>query len=386
MPHVRAYERSRNSAWRSPQAVVGLSVGVLALLLIADSFGGASVRLGGVMLALPALAAVFASPATVLTVAAAVLPAYTAALAVNGRLTWADAPVALATAALVSAAAAWASAVRVRREHELARSRSVTVQTQQIMLRPLPPRLGPWELSSVYLASDEESTIGGDLYACALVDGRPRIIVGDVQGKGIAAAEVVMFLTAAFRRAAVQHVPLEALPPYLDDAIRGELDLAWDSPGQAARAQGTAAPEQRRQECFATAVVLETDLTGSEVRITNCGHPPPLLLRDGTVRELHATAPTLPLGLLPLDSEPVSVDVHPLKPHDTLLLYTDGLIEARNETDVCYPMLARIPQWSTHPPAAMLQAVQADLRRHARAHLVDDVAMVTAHTSPAADE
>lgn len=375
MPPVSAEKRRARMLWLGPRTVVGLSLGVLVLALLADVLGGPSIRLGGVMLALPALAAVFTGPVPVLVVAVAMLPAYVGVLAENGRLTWVDAPVSLATAVVICGAAAGAAALRERRENELAQSRLVTERTQQLLLRPLPPRLGPLELSSVYLASDAESTIGGDLYACALVDGRPRVIVGDVQGKGLSTVEVVMFLLNAFRQAAQRRVALADLPAYLDDAVR--LDLARDvveGNGDPGRELET---ERRHRECFVTAVVVEASGGGDEVRVANCGHPAPLLLRNGTARELSPTVPALPVGLLQLDDEPVHIDTYRLTPHDTLLLYTDGLVEARDGTGAFYPVADRIGDWAACSPPALLDALRTDLRRYARAHLADDVAMVT---------
>lgn len=381
MPSVDARKRDSEVLWRGPRAILCLSLVILVLVLGIDALGGSRVRLGGVMLALPALAAAFTGPVTVLVIGALMLPAYIASLAENGRLTWADAPVSLATAVLIIVASAGAAAVREKRTHELAQSRRVTTRTQQTLLRPLPPRLGPAEISSRYLASDAESTIGGDLYACAMVDGRARVIVADVQGKGLSTLEVLLFTLTAFRQAARQRVGLADLPTFLDDSVRHDLARAMD----VARESGdtTEEPEMgtRMRECFVTAVVVEIADTSDEVRLVNCGHPAPLLLHEGTARELPASAPALPVGLLSLDSDPVRVDTHRLGPGDTLLLYTDGLIEARDAAGVFYPLTERIGGWATRSPDAMLDAIQNDLQHHT--HLDDDVAMVTIRRSAA---
>lgn len=390
MPLDGAWRRGSQSLWRG-RAFVGAAFVVLVLVLAADLFGGSAVRLGGMMLALPALAAVFTGPGPVLVIAGLMLPAFVVSLSANGRLNWSEAPVSLATAVVISAAAAGAAAVREKRANELAQSRRVTARTQATLLRPLPSRLGPVEISSAYLASDEESTIGGDVYACAVVGGRPRVMVGDVQGKGLSTLEVVLFLLTAFRQAARQGVALDDLPVFLDDAVRRDLARARDTAREAgevgeggeAREGGEVGEEpeagRRMRECFVTAVVVEVVGDGEEVRLVNCGHPAPLLLHAGTVRELSASRPALPVGLLSLDSEPVSVDTHRLEAGDTLLLYTDGLIEARDDAGVFYPLAERIGAWTARPPAAMLDALQSDLRGHAR--LEDDVAMVTVRRS-----
>lgn len=371
-----AKESDPGPVWRGPRTIIGLSLGILLLLLATDLLSGSNIRIGGAMLALPALAAVLVGPGSVLIIVAAMLPLFTVSLGVNGRLNWQDAPVVLVTAVLISAAAVGASAVRVRRERELAQSRRVAARSQQIMQRPLPPTLGPLELSSVYLASDEESTIGGDLYACAMVDGRARVMVGDVQGKGLSAVEVVTYLLIAFRQAAQQHVALADLPAYLDSAVRSDLTHAMEV---VAESGSGVEPEMEHlvRECFATAVVVEVTGEGEQVQVVNCGHPPPLLVHDGLSRELPASVPSLPIGLLRLDRDPVRIDTHRLAAGDTLLLYTDGLIEARDEAGVYYPIAEGMRKWGARPPADLLEALKTDLRRHARGHLVDDVAMVT---------
>ncbi|MEV8406325.1 PP2C family protein-serine/threonine phosphatase [Streptomyces niveus] len=384
MPSVDARRRDPKALWRGPQAMVALAVAVLALLLIADAFGGSGVRLGGLMLAVPALAAVFAGPRAVLVICAAMLPAYVTSLAENHRLNWSDAPIAISTAVVICVAAVAASAVREKRARQLAQSRRVTIQTQQTLLRPLPPRLGPVELASMYLAADAESTLGGDLYACAIVDGRPRVMVGDVQGKGLSTLEVVLFMLGAFRLAAWEGVPLADLPAFLDDAVRRELVLARDMAVQ--RGDFTQEPEmgQRMRESFVTAIVVEVGGDGDEsdeIRLVNCGHPAPFLLRDGTARELPSSKPALPIGLLSLDTDTVQVDSHRMEPGDTLLLYTDGLAEARDDAGEFYPLAERVAQRAHHPPTTLLGAIRTDLRRHAL--LDDDVAMVTVHRSVA---
>lgn len=381
MPSVDTQRREPEELWRGPRTVVALAVVILVLVLAVDVLGGYRVRLGGIMLALPALAAVFTGPRAVAVISGAMLPAYAAALAENHRLTWTDAPVAIATAVVICAASVGAAAVREKRARELAQSRRVTAQTQQTLLRPLPDRLGPMEISSSYLASDAESTLGGDLYACALVDGRPRVIVGDVQGKGLATLEVVLFVLNAFRRAARQRVALPDLPAFIDDAVRRELALARDLAQESGDVTQEPEMGRRMRESFVTAIVVEVFGDGDEVRLVNCGHPAPLLLHDGAARELPSPMPALPLGLLGLDTDPVHVESHRMEPGDILLLYTDGLVEARDKAGEFYPLTDRVGRWAGRPPDALLDAIQNDLRHHAR--LDDDVAMVTLRRSAA---
>ena len=89
----------------------------------------------------------------------------------------------------------WPPVLRQRRERQLAQVRKVAAVTQRALLRPLPPRLGRVTISSMYLAADEEAAIGGDLYAAAVTErDATRVLIGDVQGKGLAAVEVAGLL------------------------------------------------------------------------------------------------------------------------------------------------------------------------------------------------
>ena len=78
-------------------------------------------------------------------------------------------------------------------------------------------------------------------------------------------------------------------------------------------------------EDFVTAALVEE--RGGTLTIVNCGHPAPLLLRRGAVIPLEPPAPAPPLGFMPV----VQPRVERLEPGDRLLLFTDGLAEARRD-------------------------------------------------------
>ncbi|MFG1808568.1 PP2C family protein-serine/threonine phosphatase [Streptomyces sp. NPDC049040] len=364
---------------RSPAARLAAPLLLLGLLLLIDQLGGPELRIGGLMVAVPAVCASFLRPAAVLVVALAAFPCLVVAAMGNGQIGALNFPVTLATAALVGTASVITARVRRRRERQLAQARWVAGVTQRALLRPLPERLGRLAIASTYMAADQEAAIGGDLYAAAdLGEGRVRVMVGDVQGKGLAAVEVASGLLGAFRRAARHHTPLPAVPGYLDRNLREDLiELADVPPPQPGDAEQSATPTTANYpERFVTAVLVDVAADGDSIRVVNCGHPSPVLLHHDDVLELDTCQPAVPLGLGDLTTEAQHVDRYELAVGDVLLLYTDGVIEARDVLGDFYPLVDRLAGWSGLPPDDLLDELTADLLHHVGRRLGDDVAMV----------
>ncbi|MEV8568290.1 PP2C family protein-serine/threonine phosphatase [Streptomyces sp. NPDC051322] len=361
---------------------------VVAVLLAVDELGGSRVRIAGLLVAVPALSAVFLGAVPVLVVAVAAIGAAVAAGGNNAQLGHENFTIVLITMVLISGASVMAAAARTRRERELAQARWVAAVTQRALMPPLPESLGSLTLASMYLAADDEAAIGGDLYAVARLDGGDtRLIVGDVQGKGLGATELAGFLIGAFRRAARNRVPLRELPANVDRAIREDIaDLAMSSPKPSRSPSGTSAlppgppppapPGSPGPESFITAVVVDVQDSGRTLRFVSCGHPPPLLLRDDGVRTLTSDVPALPLGLGDLGQDPQEPGTCPLARGDILLLYTDGVIETRDAEGAFYPLAERLAGLRGRSPAQLLRAVREDLEHYAASRLSDDVAMV----------
>jgi serine phosphatase RsbU (regulator of sigma subunit) len=234
-------------------------------------------------------------------------------------------------------------------------------------------------VASAYLAAQEQALIGGDLYAAVRTSGGgTRLIIGDVMGKGLTAMGDAALLLGAFREAAHRKAALPELMAYL------ERSVCWNL------AEPTE-PEQEG-ECFITAAVIDIPDALPHVQMVTCGHPPPLLLRDRQVTTLHASAPAPPLGLGELTSPKYRVDTFLLEPGDLLLLYTDGVVEARSPRGVFAPWAARAASWAHDSPLALVHHLRADLLSHVGGRLADDAAIVAlqrtsgpdAATSPAA--
>ncbi|MGW3657558.1 PP2C family protein-serine/threonine phosphatase [Streptomyces sp. NPDC005151] len=252
----------------------------------------------------------------------------------------------------------------VRRWHrrQLAQVRSVAEAAQHALLWPLPSRLGPLQLACLYLSAEEEAEIGGDLYAAARTDSAVRVMIGDVQGKGLPAIGEAALLLGAFREAAHQHAALPQMALALERSVTRYL--------------ADFEPADEAGERFVTAVLLEIPDDEPVIQMTSCGHPAPMLLGPDntvTVPNLH---PAPPLGVGITDPDDHTLDVLPFDSGNTLLLYTDGVIEARDRDGVFYPFAERAAQWSDKTPEALLHHIQRDLLAHTRGNLGDDIALI----------
>jgi len=345
-------------------------------------------ELAPLLAALPALAAIDAH--TMLRPlaygAAAVAAAVVIDVILAGGITITTGPHQLALAAAGAAVVTTALGVAGQRigdrtgivdldaqELQIANMTSVAEAAQRAVLRPLPEQLGPLKLGVVYLAAAAEARVGGDLYEVTHTEGHGiRLIIGDVRGKGLGAVEVAADIIGRFREVAHGVGTLNEVAHRLDAG----LSRRW---GQ--------------YEEFVTALLAEIDPDRGKLTILNCGHPPPILISPGdgsvTVLEVHAPAP--PLGLLTLGSDAGAKEVYTFKPNDQLLLYTDGVTEARDASRAFYPLDERVKALAsqaqprltrTGKPRAgsaaptLLDLVRDDLLRYVGAPPDDDAALL----------
>lgn len=246
---------------------------------------------------------------------------------------------------------------------ELCQVRAVSEATQRALLRPLSGRMGPLSVASMYRAATAYARVGGDLYAAARTGRTTRFLVGDVRGKGLPAIEEAAVVLGAFREVAPQHGTLAELAAALERSIRRHLAQLVDS-------------DPEGLERFVTALLIELPDDERAIRAINCGHPAPLLKHNSRITALHPSQPAPPLGLAGGRPDDYQVDTFSFGSGDTLLLYTDGLIEARDTNGRFYPLLDRAPTWAWQCPGGLLQHVSQDLDIHTGKNLGDDLAMV----------
>ncbi|MFE9329016.1 PP2C family protein-serine/threonine phosphatase [Streptomyces sp. NPDC006925] len=271
-----------------------------------------------------------------------------------------------AAIALVSAALVLYSRSRRRREEQLAQARTVAEAAGEVLLKPPPARLGRLSLATAYRSAQQEAQVGGDFYAATRIVGGTRLIIGDVRGKGLDALEDTALVLGAFRAFAHHHLPLPELARELDTVLslhNLDTDMIED---------------------FATAVLVDLFDDADELALVCCGHPPPYVLGRGAVRALEAARPYPPLGLGELSPESRAVERHAYASGETLILYTDGVIEARNATGDFYPLAGRLAELTTGTAEQTTDAVVADLLDHTGGRLQDDVALLTVQRAPSA--
>jgi serine phosphatase RsbU (regulator of sigma subunit) len=132
-------------------------------------------------------------------------------------------------------------------------------------------------------------------------------------------------------------------------------------------------------ERFVTVVLVEIPDGQPIARVLNCGHPAPLLLHHGEVREVEPSAPSPPINMADLLGDHYQVDTIPFTLGDRLLLYTDGVSETRDRTGTFYPLTQRIRQWASAPPRQLLDHLHHDLRSYVHGARDDDLAALAAH-------
>lgn len=255
-------------------------------------------------------------------------------------------------------AAALDTAITFEKQSErLAGVTLVAEAAQRAILAPPPARTGPVTLSARYLSAASEAQVGGDLYEVVSGPSSVRLLVGDVRGKGLAAVRTATVVLGEFRAAAagagdVAHVAREIdrrILPYLLDT-----------------------------EDFVTGLLVDIEHDGS-FSVVSCGHPAPVLLSvqgsvDGVVLE---HSPPFGLGVDPV------VTRGTLAPGDRLLLFTDGMIEARSPTGAFVDPSGFLPLVGRAEFGTALDGLLDSLRTAAGHVLDDDLALLLACYDPA---
>ncbi len=183
--------------------------------------------------------------------------------------------------------------------------RSASLTLQRSLLPKALPRIDGVEFAARYIPGESGMEVGGDWYnAIAIDDHRFAFAVGDVSGRGLAAATIMAGLRYTIRAyASLAYSPVQIL-----ETTSKEIDISSDGH-------------------FATVLIGLVDNDRREITVASAGHLPALLLNSE--QAVFVNAPVgVPLGIEGPGYESVTI---PIAPNSTLIAYTDGLVERRDE-------------------------------------------------------
>ena len=255
----------------------------------------------------------------------------------------------VAAVCVISVMAVVVAGMRRRREERLARMTAIAQATQVALLPPLPARMTGITIAARYLSATREASVGGDLYEIIPTGHGIRVIIGDVRGNGLDAVRLAGQVLSAFRRSAVTTLAMEH--------VAGEV--------------GRAIAPHLGEEDFVTAALAQIAPTG-ELTIVNCGHHPPLRRHRGDLQPLTDGKPGLPLGL----EDDFSAFTAAWSPGDRLLLYTDGLVESRDEHGHFLPEDAIGTALLAADCDQALDTLMRAVGQHTGGHVHDDIALL----------
>src|SRR4051794_16685425 len=209
--------------------------------------------------------------------------------------------------ATILALAAERAALAIQRMRLFEQEHLIARDLQRSLLPEALPILPGLQTAARYLPGGAGTEVGGDWYdAVALPSGKLLLVVGDVAGRGIAAASTMGQLRSAVRSYAL----LESDPAELLRRLNHfQFSMAWDD--------------------MATVLLAVIDPSEATVEHASAGHPPPLVVGPRGDAFYLVGGRGAPLGAL--EHAPYTTATTELEPGSTLLVYTDGLIEQRGE-------------------------------------------------------
>ncbi len=255
--------------------------------------------------------------------------------------------------------------VRLRRTNDMGLAAEIQWQL-------LPPLTCATPEVTVAGALEPAYRVAGDTVDYAVDPARTCVAVFDGMGHGMQAAQLAVLAVAAYRNAR--------------RAGRTLIDTL--------RAVDAAVAEGFGGEAFTTAVIAELATDTGLLRWVNAGHPEPLLLRDHKVLKALHVDPELPLGLGPSvpravpaaaaapPAPPVpSVGTEQLQPGDRVLLYTDGVVEARSPEGELFGIERLTDLVNVHfagglPASETMRRVVRALLEHQQGQLSDDASLL----------
>jgi len=241
------------------------------------------------------------------------------------------------------------------REHRIAET------LQRSLLPERLPQLPGLGVAARYLPAAAEAEVGGDWYdVIPIPGGEVGLVMGDVAGKGLAAASMVGRLRSAMRAYALEGHDPQRVVEQLNRLVWNELS----------------------ESQMATLLYVVLDPTDGTVRWVNAGHLPPLLVLGDRLAHFMEGGRSVPLGVMPFPAyEEVSTE---LDPGGTVVLYTDGLVERPGDhIDNGLARLAGAVRDAPPEPELLCDHLLQSLVPEGAAQ--DDVALLALQNVPMAD-
>ncbi|WP_410671694.1 PP2C family protein-serine/threonine phosphatase [Amycolatopsis sp. cmx-4-68] len=244
-----------------------------------------------------------------------------------------------------------------QRDEQLRHAHAAIFRELEDALRPPPPAVPGLELGVHYSPTDQDSPTGGDLYDWfVLPGGQVHVTLVDAVGHGVTSTRHALTVTHAIRILALEGHPLPDL------IARASRTLAAIEP-----------------ELMATVLLARVDPATGRTRLASGGHPEPALVTaDGDARLLPADVVGRGVGF-PDPGSPSLVEVD-LAPGDTLLLYTDGLVESRKNIDEGQARLLPLARALRTRPAGVLPRELVS-RMHDVVQYADDTVVIALRRS-----
>lgn len=345
---------ARRTPWYRDQGLTASTGFCIFVLLYNVANPSAAGQITGTLAAAPMLAAVLVAVAWRVFLATGVALLTVLLSSAIHPVTWDGSQITRMGLIVVSGIVGFEAArIRLKEKSQLVGMREVARTAQRAIMAMSPPHHDRIEAAMRYASATEQAQIGGDAFETADTPYGLRLLVADARGKGLPAIRTSAVTIGAFREWAHVEADVAEVLLRMDASIAREVEYGD----------------------FVTALVGELDDEGT-FRFSSAGHPMPLLVRDGAVRPL-ALQPTPPLSMAAEFGLPQVGEIH-LRRGDVVLLYTDGLTEARNRDGDFFPLEHLLPELveGDRSLEAVADALLDRLREFVRSDLGDDVALV----------
>jgi serine phosphatase RsbU (regulator of sigma subunit)/catechol 2,3-dioxygenase-like lactoylglutathione lyase family enzyme len=248
-----------------------------------------------------------------------------------------------------------AIAEKLESERRAAQEMEIAKQVQSRLFPQTLPQLQSLDYAGMCIQARQ---VGGDYYDFLNL-GRKRLglVIGDISGKGIAAALMMANLQAN---------------------LRSQCAIAVDQPQRFLQSVNQLFYENTTDSAYATLFFAEYDDRAKRLRYANCGHLSALILRsDGALERLDSTSTVLGL----FNKWDCSIGESRILPGDTLALYTDGVTESFNDSGEEFGEQRLVEALRRHcesPPEVLLAAVVDEVRRFSPHEQSDDITLIVA--------